>query len=126
VLCQSSPDLGLVAGRVDGASVGQQMSPKPRSRGPSSGEEAAEALSLHWVEHDSKYKEYGELCRKKRWSATMVPVASLLAIRRRYSSKLLPAQRKELGEWVVEYGLQVRTYFRWGSHDVFNNLACDH
>jgi hypothetical protein len=129
LVTEPAQDLGLVAGRVDGASVGQQMSPKPRSGGSSPGEVAAEALSLHWVEHDSKYKEYGELCIKKRWSAAMVLIASLLAkgrdIRRRYSSKLLPAQRKELGEWVVEYGLQVRAYFRWGSHDVLNNLACD-
>ena len=74
------------------------------------------------------YKEYGELCHKKKWSAAVV-IASLLAkgrdVRRRYSSKLLPAQRKELGEWVVEYGLQVRAYFRWVSHDVLNNLAYD-
>ena len=72
-------------------------------------------MRLHWEVHDNMYKEYGELCHKKKWSAAVVVIASLLAkgrdVRRRYSSKLLPVQRRELGQWVVEYGLQVRVYF---------------
>ena len=70
---------------------------------------------MHWESHDDLYAEYGELYNKKKWSAPAVVIASLLAkerdIRRLYSSKLLPVQRRELGQWVVEYGLQVRVYF---------------
>ena len=70
---------------------------------------------MHWESHDDLYTEYGELCNKKKWSAAAVVIASLLAkerdIRRWYSSKLLPVQQRELGQWVVEYGLQVRVYF---------------
>ena len=108
-----------MVGRVDGASVEQQKSPETWAGGTRPGEVAAEAMRLHWEMHDSKYKEYGELCVKKRWSAAVVLISSLLAkgrdISRRYSSKLLPIQRRELGQWVVEYGLQVRAYFRWVS-----------
>ena len=114
LVTESAQDLGLVSRRVDGA-FEQQKSPETWAGGTRPGEVAAEVMRLHWEVHDNMYKEYGELCHKKKWSAAVVVIASLLAkgrdVRRWYSSKLLPVQRRELGQWVVEYGLQVRVYF---------------
>ena len=82
----------------------------------SPGEVAAVALFSHWDVHDEMYTEFGILCLKKQWGAAAETLASLLAkgrdVRKQYSTKLLPAQRRDLSAWVVEYGLQVRIWFR--------------
>jgi hypothetical protein len=58
------------------------------------------------------YTEYEILCHKDQWGAAMDCISSLLVkgrvVRRQYSTKLRPAQQRDLGTWVVEYGLQVR------------------
>ena len=97
----------------------QQKSLKTKTARSSPGEVAADAVFSRWDVHDEMYTEFRILCHKKQWGAVAETIASLLAKgrddRRQYSTKLLPAKRRDLGAWVVEYGLQVRIWFRSGS-----------
>ena len=85
---------------------------KPRKIRTSPGDDAAEGAAAHWEHHDDQWTEFEVLVHKKQWGAAQTCIGSVLAkgrdVKRQFSTKLLPAKRRELGTWVVEYGLQVR------------------
>ena len=103
---------GLGLGAVERVEVASEKPQKPKKIRSSPGDEAAEGTASHWEHHDEKWPEYEVLVRQKQWGAAQTCIGSLLTkgrdVQRQFSTKLLPAKRRELGTWVVEYGLQVR------------------
>ena len=112
---------GLGLGAVEKGEVASEKPLKPKKIRSSPGEEAAEGAVSHWEHHDEKWPEYEVLVRQKQWGAAQACIGSLLAkgrdVQRQFSTKLLPAKRRELGTWVVEYGLQVRECLVTFPHD---------
>ena len=103
---------GLGLGAVERVEVAGEKLLLPKKIRSSPGEEAAKGAASHWEIHDEKWPEFEVLVRQKQWVAAQTCIGSLLAkgrdVQRQFSTKLLPAKRRELGTWVVEYGLQVR------------------
>ena len=112
---------GLGLGAVDRVEVASEKPKKPKKIRSSPGDEAAEGAASHWEHHDEKWPEYEVLVRQKQWGAAQTCIGSLLAkgrdVQRQFSTKLLPVKRRELGTWVVEYGLQVRECLVTFPHD---------
>ena len=103
---------GLGLGAVERVEVASEKPQKPKKIRSSPGDEAAEGAASQWEHHDEKWPEYEVLVRQKQWGAAQTCIGSLLTkgrdVQRQFSTKLLPAKRRELGTWVVEYGLLVR------------------